>query len=87
MFDKLNFSYLLFQQRGRAKEEEFLKKLQEMMVEEEKQRIPIAQGLPWTTDEPEVRPFIFNEQTQQSASRTGFAKLMRHCFAMQFMLC
>uniref|UniRef100_A0A7C9DQ81 TPX2 C-terminal domain-containing protein n=1 Tax=Opuntia streptacantha TaxID=393608 RepID=A0A7C9DQ81_OPUST len=24
-----------------------------MMVEEEKQRIPIAQGLPWTTDEPE----------------------------------
>lgn len=36
------------------KEEEFVKKLQEMMIEEEKQRIPIAQGLPWTTDEPEV---------------------------------
>ena len=23
-------------------------------MEEEKKRIPIAQGLPWTTDEPEV---------------------------------
>jgi len=27
------------------------------MTEEEKLRIPIAQGLPWTTDEPEVSPF------------------------------
>lgn len=36
------------------KEEEFAKKLQEMTLEEEKMRIPIAQGLPWTTDEPEV---------------------------------
>ncbi|KAJ8761779.1 hypothetical protein K2173_004590 [Erythroxylum novogranatense] len=26
-----------------------------MLVEEEKQRNPIAQGLPWTTDEPELR--------------------------------
>jgi hypothetical protein len=34
-----------------------MKKLQEIVVEEERQRIPIAQGLPWTTDEPEVRPF------------------------------
>ncbi|KAH9603265.1 hypothetical protein KSS87_015923 [Heliosperma pusillum] len=41
------------EQRGKAKEEEFVKKLQEMMVVEEKQRIPLAQGLPWTTDEPE----------------------------------
>lgn len=41
------------EQRGKMKEEEFVKKLQEMMIEEEKQRIPIAQGLPWTTDEPE----------------------------------
>ncbi|OAY60242.1 uncharacterized protein LOC110622571 [Manihot esculenta] len=41
------------EQRGRMKEEEFMKKLQEMMTEEEKQRIPVAQGLPWTTDEPE----------------------------------
>ncbi|XP_074269943.1 microtubule-destabilizing protein 60-like isoform X2 [Silene latifolia] len=46
------------EQRGKAKEEEFVKKLQEMMAEEEKQRIPLAQGLPWTTDEPEclVKP-------------------------------
>lgn len=36
------------------KEGEFIKKVQEMMVEEEKQRIPIAQGLPLTTDEPQV---------------------------------
>ncbi|KAM1009766.1 hypothetical protein ACFX2I_045251 [Malus domestica] len=41
------------EERGRQKEEEFVKKLQEMMMEEERQRIPIAQGLPWTTDEPE----------------------------------
>ncbi|GLT54851.1 hypothetical protein SLA2020_280140 [Shorea laevis] len=41
------------EQRGRQKEEEFMKKLQEMVIEDEKQRIPVAQGLPWTTDEPE----------------------------------
>ncbi|KAK9116528.1 hypothetical protein Sjap_015475 [Stephania japonica] len=41
------------EQRGKSKEEEFLKKVQEMFVEEEKLRIPIAQGLPWTTDEAE----------------------------------
>ncbi|XP_021751671.1 uncharacterized protein LOC110717320 isoform X1 [Chenopodium quinoa] len=48
------------EQRGKMKEEEFVKKLQEMMIEEEKQRIPIAQGLPWTTDEPEclIKPPI-----------------------------
>ncbi|KGN52502.1 uncharacterized protein LOC101204950 [Cucumis sativus] len=46
------------EQRGKEKEEEFLKRVQETMIEEEKQRIPIAQGLPWTTDEPEcvVKP-------------------------------
>ncbi|KAL0350814.1 UNVERIFIED_CONTAM: hypothetical protein Sradi_4230600 [Sesamum radiatum] len=46
--------------RGRIKEEEFMKKLQQMVEEEEKLRIPIAQGLPWTTDEPEclVKPPI-----------------------------
>jgi len=32
-----------------------MKKEQETIAEEEKMRIPIAQGLPWTTDEPEVR--------------------------------
>lgn len=36
------------------KEEEFAKKIHEITLEEEKVRIPIAQGLPWTTDEPEV---------------------------------
>ncbi|XP_073018883.1 microtubule-destabilizing protein 60-like [Primulina eburnea] len=46
------------EQRGKCKEEEFTKKLQQMMEEEKKLRIPIAQGLPWTTDEPEclVKP-------------------------------
>ncbi|XP_061365990.1 microtubule-destabilizing protein 60-like [Gastrolobium bilobum] len=46
------------EQRGKLKEEEFVKKIQEMVTEEEKQRIPVAQGLPWTTDEPEclVKP-------------------------------
>ncbi|KAK4417606.1 hypothetical protein Salat_2173300 [Sesamum alatum] len=46
------------EERGRIKEEEFMKKLQQMVEEEEKLRIPIAQGLPWTTDEPEclVKP-------------------------------
>ncbi|CAN0924067.1 Microtubule-destabilizing protein 60 [Linum grandiflorum] len=46
------------EQRGKMKEEEFVKKVHEMMTEEEKQRIPVAQGLPWTTDEPEhlVKP-------------------------------
>ncbi|CAL5328846.1 unnamed protein product [Camellia sinensis] len=48
------------EQRGRYKEEEFVKKLQQMMMEEEKQRIPITQGLPLTTDEPEclVKPAV-----------------------------
>ncbi|XP_027153498.1 uncharacterized protein LOC113753520 [Coffea eugenioides] len=46
------------EQRGSCKQEEFLKKVKQMMEEEEKLRIPIAQGLPWTTDEPEclVKP-------------------------------
>lgn len=35
-----------------------MKKIQEMVQEEEKLRVPIAQGLPWTTDEPEVRLFF-----------------------------
>ncbi|MED6208310.1 hypothetical protein PIB30_043850 [Stylosanthes scabra] len=46
------------EQRGELKKEEFMKKVQEMMTEEQKMRIPVAQGLPWTTDEPEclVKP-------------------------------
>lgn len=35
-------------------EEQFLEKMKEMLVEEERLRVPVAQGLPWTTDEPEV---------------------------------
>ncbi|WOL15456.1 targeting protein for Xklp2-A-like [Canna indica] len=42
------------EQRGRFKEEQFIKKVKEMFLEEEKKRMPIAQGLPWTTDEPEI---------------------------------
>ncbi|XP_010317121.1 microtubule-destabilizing protein 60-like isoform X1 [Solanum lycopersicum] len=44
------------EERGKCKEEEFLKKVQQTVEEEEKQRIPIAQGLPWTTEEPECLP-------------------------------
>ena len=46
------------QQRGRTKQEEFMKKVQEMIIQQQKQRIPIAQGLPFTTDEPEVRTIL-----------------------------
>ncbi|KAJ3702803.1 hypothetical protein LUZ61_006508 [Rhynchospora tenuis] len=53
------------EQRGRMKEEQFLKKVEEMLLEEEKMRIPVAQGLPWTTDEPEclVKPPV-KERTE-----------------------
>nr|AFK45180.1 unknown [Lotus japonicus] len=46
------------EQRGKMKEEEFMKKVHEMFTQEERQRVPVAQGLPWTTDEPEclVKP-------------------------------
>lgn len=51
----LSLFLLNLQQRGKEKEEEFMKRVQETMIEEERQRIPIAQGLPWTTDEPQVK--------------------------------
>ncbi|KAG1347826.1 protein WVD2-like 4 [Cocos nucifera] len=58
------------EQRGRLKEEHFLKKLKEMLLEEEKQRIPVAQGLPWTTDEPEVAERLdFLEQINMEKER------------------
>ncbi|KAL5080310.1 hypothetical protein RYX36_008731 [Vicia faba] len=41
------------EQRGKMKEEQFMKKVKDILTEEEKLRIPIAQGLPWTIDEPE----------------------------------
>lgn len=49
---------MIKQHRGRLKEEEFQRKLREMFNEEAKKRIPVAQRLPWTTDEPEclVKP-------------------------------
>ncbi|XP_059063340.1 microtubule-destabilizing protein 60 isoform X2 [Cryptomeria japonica] len=42
------------QQRGQLKEQEFMKKLNEMLSQEEKCHIPIAQELPLTTDEPQI---------------------------------
>ena len=55
----VGWSFVSLQQRGKMKEEELAKKIHEITMEEEKMRIPIAQGLPWTTDEPEVRMFCF----------------------------
>ncbi|XP_015690839.2 MAP7 domain-containing protein 1-like [Oryza brachyantha] len=48
------------EQRGRAKEQQFVQKVKEMLMEEEQRRIHIAQGLPWTTDEPEclIKPQV-----------------------------
>ncbi|WJX56998.1 hypothetical protein P8452_42599 [Trifolium repens] len=40
-------------QRGKVKEKVFEQKVQQMKTEEENQRILVAQGLPWTIDEPE----------------------------------
>nr|CAB3496688.1 unnamed protein product [Digitaria exilis] len=53
------------EQRGRFKEQQLAQKVQEMLLEEEKKRIHIAQGLPWTTDEPEclIKPAV-KERTE-----------------------
>jgi hypothetical protein len=45
------------QQRGKAKEGNFFERLRKMQVEEERLRNPLAQGLPYTTEEPEVSHF------------------------------
>ncbi|KAI5060320.1 hypothetical protein GOP47_0024740, partial [Adiantum capillus-veneris] len=45
---------LLTQERGYMKEQEFVARLKRLIEEEEKLRVPLAQGLPWTTDEPEI---------------------------------
>ncbi|KAH7427205.1 hypothetical protein KP509_10G034200 [Ceratopteris richardii] len=45
---------LLTEERGHMKEQEFLSRLNKLLEEEERLRVPLAQGLPWTTDEPEV---------------------------------
>ncbi|KAG0594815.1 hypothetical protein M758_UG112300 [Ceratodon purpureus] len=44
------------EERGAIKEYVFSKRLQHMWEEEERLRIPLAQGLPWTTEEPAVLP-------------------------------
>ncbi|XP_062204439.1 microtubule-destabilizing protein 60-like isoform X2 [Phragmites australis] len=41
------------EQRGRVKEENFVQRMRRMQLEEERMRNPLAQGLPYTTDEPE----------------------------------
>jgi hypothetical protein len=37
------------------KEDNFVERMRRMLLEEERLRNPLAQGLPWTTDAPEVR--------------------------------
>ncbi|KAK1652115.1 hypothetical protein QYE76_069920 [Lolium multiflorum] len=53
------------EQRGKAKAQQFMQKVQEMLIEDEKKRVHIAQGLPWTTDEPEclIKPPV-KERTE-----------------------
>uniref|UniRef100_A0A7N0ZSY3 Uncharacterized protein n=1 Tax=Kalanchoe fedtschenkoi TaxID=63787 RepID=A0A7N0ZSY3_KALFE len=50
------------EQRGKVKEVELLCKIQQMIVDQERQRLPIAQGLPWTTEEPQVRKTVTCEE-------------------------
>lgn len=47
---------LLTEQRGQMKEQQFMKKIQQKKDEDKKCRIRIAQGLPLTTDKPQVLP-------------------------------
>nr|XP_010924133.1 protein TPX2 isoform X2 [Elaeis guineensis] len=75
------------EQRGQIKEQAFTKRVQELVAEEAKQRIPMAQGLPLTTDKPQnlPRPPV-KEQTkplntklhteQRAARRAGFNNLV-----------
>ncbi|KAM0862327.1 hypothetical protein ACQ4PT_045327 [Festuca glaucescens] len=41
------------EQRGKMKEGNFVERMRRMLLEEDRLRNPLAQGLPWTTDEPE----------------------------------
>lgn len=53
------------QERGAVKEYLFSKRLQQMWEQEERLRIPLAQGLPWTTEEPTIPPKpLVKEQTK-----------------------
>ncbi|KAK1550544.1 hypothetical protein Q3G72_020725 [Acer saccharum] len=65
-------------QRGRVKEEEFVKKVQEMMHVKEKQWIPIAQGLPWTIVEPEPSPPTSSSSCHPSSRLVDFAFVEHH---------
>ncbi|KAL6846987.1 hypothetical protein ACP4OV_022840 [Aristida adscensionis] len=42
------------EQRGKVKEHNFVQSMRKMQLEEEGLRNPLAQGLPYTTDEPEI---------------------------------
>jgi hypothetical protein len=42
------------EERGALKEYEFAKRVEQLFREEQRLRVPVAQGLPWTTDEPDV---------------------------------
>jgi hypothetical protein len=46
------------QERGALKEYEFAKRVEQLFREEQRLRVPVAQGLPWTTDEPDVWPCL-----------------------------
>jgi hypothetical protein len=46
------------EERGALKEYEFAKRVEQLFREEQRLRVPVAQGLPWTTDEPDVWPCL-----------------------------
>ncbi|RWR82094.1 protein TPX2 isoform X2 [Cinnamomum micranthum f. kanehirae] len=73
--------------RGQLKERAFVKRLQEINADEAKHRIRMAQGLPLTTDKPEMlhkppvkeqtKPMEIKLRTQQRAARrAGFNDLV-----------
>ncbi|XP_074588547.1 microtubule-destabilizing protein 60 [Curcuma longa] len=75
------------EQRGHRKEQELVKRAKERVIEETRRRIPIAQGLPFTTDKPQnlAKPAV-KEQTkprnirlhteQRAAQRAGYNHLV-----------
>ncbi|XP_038981648.1 protein TPX2-like [Phoenix dactylifera] len=74
-------------QRGQIKEQAFAKRVQELVAVEAKLRIPVAQGLPLTTDKPQnlpkppvkeqTKPLNFKLHTEQRAARrAGFNHLV-----------
>lgn len=51
--------------------ENMKEKMKEMLLEEERLWVPVAQGLPWSTDEPEVSIFTYSHSAIKS-SHTRF---------------